>query len=339
MSSNGANHVLYHAAYISPAILMVVSLFNTLLLIYIILFRDLKVRNIAWSLTSIFSPINTLMILHCVGFIGFSATEAIYNHSSQRNTIIGVFNGCFLAVVQVTYVYVSWFRSSDIIKQESSETLLKIFKIALYICPFISIVPPFALLGIGAPVLLGNMPALTIFSITLGLNGTLFISIDQYFLLIFIKYNRYLQSQMGMGVGRRLEIITKFGAAATLCALCALQLFGVTAICMLFNPVLDKGWVLTVYYIAWILKDWLLAAVGWVLVVMKWKIVELKKDGLDVVKGGTGTGTSRKQSIMVVNVEQITRRDTLLHVPTRKNSAIEVNGTLATSTHHQHTTF
>ncbi|KAJ3284828.1 hypothetical protein HDU79_007827 [Rhizoclosmatium sp. JEL0117] len=287
--SSAINEVLFTITWISPLILGGLSALLPFYILYLIIVVDLPSRNLKVSFRNVFPQLNTLLILNTACFSGYCVSSALLSRSDQIDVRAGLgiltivpFKSIFLAVVEVTYVSIGWIRSQEIIKMEFSETSLTLFKIILFLCPVSSIVPPITLLAIGWPVLLGNRRAYAVFAGTLFFNGTMYILVDQLFLSAFLAYSKKLAVEMptGMGIGRRLQIIARFGIYSSVSMLVALQFFGASSICMLIAPSLEIDWIASVYYVAWILKDYFLAGMVVSMVGMKYTLVVHGKEGV-----------------------------------------------------------
>ncbi|KAI9337823.1 hypothetical protein BDR26DRAFT_1008456 [Obelidium mucronatum] len=280
------NEALYQISCHSPTALAILFSATPFLVFYIIL-NDLSTRKQSWKLATIFAPINSLLILICISFTGFGIFQSFYNKSRERAPMAGFTSQVFLSIWEVSFVYFSWIRSADLLRAMATPCMFSFYKTLLYLCPITSILPLVTLSAIGNPVIVGNRMALNIFFATNMINGSTVILLDNFFLTSFIAYKKRLHDDMGMCVNtsKKLEIIARYGLMASGFAMATLNLFGASSIAMMIDPDLVVDWVVCVYYVAWLLKDFCLAGTGFCLIAMKIDIVKL---GPSDVNNGTG---------------------------------------------------
>ncbi|KAI8617391.1 hypothetical protein BC830DRAFT_1227589 [Chytriomyces sp. MP71] len=278
---------LWYASFISPAVLCAVAILSIGVLAWVIVKVELQSKKQTLSLTTVFTPANTLaFILAFTSVIYYAAMSvSMYSGATGQWSFTPVVITVSLGVLETAYLWFAWIRASDIIERQSSPLQNKIIKALLYAS---CLNPAYGLLTICLPNSLGFLVHIP--------GGAITCILDVYFGLSFAKYIFRLQENLtDVGYKKFAEteqymIISRHGLFMSSCALSSLACFVVGIICLEANPTMET---MISFNLFWMAKDFFLTTIGLCVLRMKMALINEKK----VRKHGS----SGKETTVVTN--------------------------------------
>ncbi|KAI9347563.1 hypothetical protein BDR26DRAFT_45703 [Obelidium mucronatum] len=322
VSENPLSGLGYTASFVVPYGLAVVGIIVLTYLVGFIVLVDISARKQELSVRNIFAPANSLLIAMWLCFIGYyiCCGQFSQSHDTSRPMLAGA---TFFADSLVSiFLWFSWLRSSDIIKNHASSKIVALVQVALYSNPIIGLIPCTALLAIP-----DHETSTMLYLISMTVCGALALTLDSFFMLVFRKNLIKMGAEfrrMSMQVSPRFEIISRNGFYASLSAIGIVVCYAVAGVCILVDFGSEANQiVVTVYHTFWGLKDVCIAVVGLWLVRMK---IELAKVQGDLGGSSQSSISGRKESLQLSRSGSLRGIDTIHKVSSRTLPVEEMMG-------------
>ncbi|KAJ3230657.1 hypothetical protein HDU78_008193 [Chytriomyces hyalinus] len=231
---------------------------------YLILFEELRRRGRPWTLTNIFSRINTLQIalnISCVLYL-YGMWRQFLETDELASMGLKIATATFLGLCESFYVLFSWTRSSDLIKSQVSSKFATFLRYAVHIVPLFYVSP-------GVLLLFDSKKA---HDMLLVVNGILTLALDGVFATRFMRQILQLRN-VNIPVPDEFRIISFYGLLSCLFCFLCVAFFAVTIV---LNPHPDTHSIPQnaplAFYVAYVFLLVFLVLAVLAALVMKWRL-------------------------------------------------------------------
>ncbi|KAJ3391013.1 hypothetical protein HDU80_011136 [Chytriomyces hyalinus] len=287
---------------------------NLLSILFLLVFTvciDLPRRGIPVAMNTVFSVSQTLLAALHLSTMFYQIFKGLFRQLEyQSYRIASAFS---YGVSAALYLFFSWARSSDILKNQYTPRMYRIYQTLLYFTPLTCILPTMVkFCTLPLPVVESEM----YFNISQIVSGTFLTAMDAFFAIAFYSYlNKYTNSVdenaiYGNNNGQKLKTIALYGLISSW--LCLITLLGFAGVMTAFfmDPKLESPTLWMVYQLGQMVADVGSTAAVLAPVVMK---VRLHQIGMQNIQNSTCG--SKNVSVQVMDGETVgTVRKTLISI-------------------------
>ncbi|KAJ3069526.1 WD repeat-containing protein 87 [Podochytrium sp. JEL0797] len=238
--------------------------------------KNVNVKKAAMNSLATFGISSKEALRNAMGALG--VFMSLYNTSERKSALAFAGYTIFLALIQTSHLFYCWIRASDIIKRQINAFTFKTIGWLITILPALDMLPLCLLVlrDRETNALQTNTQFFQFVYIpTVAFGALVALSIDAFFMLIFIRYIRKTEREtLGvLGIAsdiQKLSFIARYGLFMTGGVFLVCACFSCSLLAEIGDPKLTTGSACrTLYYAAWLAKDLCIDISGFGIVLMK----------------------------------------------------------------------